>query len=256
MFARIHDLLEIDVERFLQAQVEAPGWVAESLREAPFVVVRRGLVSTEQGISIGVRGTRRSERWAGVCYPDIVRATVTPPELLRRVVSAGQFAPLSQRGHARDVMPAESGATPSANDLTPSARSAAIPALRSLPLLAERWSELKSDWGPGGSVGFELATGCHVVSPQSDLDVVIYAQTPLGTAEARVLLDCAQGLPAAVDIRVETPICGFSLTEYANRGAAPILLRFASGTAFGSDPWAELGIPGDQSGPAGSSRTA
>jgi phosphoribosyl-dephospho-CoA transferase len=231
MFARIHDLLEIDVERFLQAQVEAPaGWVAGSLREAPFVVVRRGLVSTEQGISIGVRGTRRNERWAGVCYPNIVRAMVTPQALLRRVVSAGQIAPLSQRGPAR-------GVTPSASGLTPSARISTLPALRSLSLLAERWSELKSDWGPGGSVGFELATGCHVVSPQSDLDVVIYAQTPLGTAEARVLLDCAQGLPAAVDVRVETPICGFSLAEFANRAPAPILLRFASGTAFGSDPW-------------------
>jgi phosphoribosyl-dephospho-CoA transferase len=107
-----------------------------------------------------------------------------------------------------------------------------------LSLLAERWSELKSDWGPGGSVGFALASGSHVVTPQSDLDVVIYAQTPIGTAEARALLDCAQGLPAAVDVRVETPICGFSLTEYANRWPAPILLRFASGTALGSDPWA------------------
>jgi phosphoribosyl-dephospho-CoA transferase len=249
MFARIHDLLEIDVERFLQAQVEAPGWVAESLREAPFVVVRRGLISAEQRISVGVRGTRRSERWAGVCYPDIVRAMVTPQALLRRVVSAGQITPLSQRGPARDV-------TPSASGLTPSARSVGLPALRSLSLLAERWSELKCDWGPGGSVGFELATGCHVVSPQSDLDVVIYAQTPLGTAEARALLDCAQGLPAAVDVRVETPICGFSLAEFANRAAAPILLRFASGPVLGTDPWAELGILGDQSGPAGSSRMA
>jgi phosphoribosyl-dephospho-CoA transferase len=233
MFARIHDLLEIDVERFLQAQVAAPaGWVAGSLREAPFVVVRRGLVSTEQGISIGVRGTRRNERWAGVCYPSIVRAMVTPQALLRWVVSAGQIAPLSQR------VPASGGLMPSASGLTPSARCAALPALRSLSLLAERWSELRSDWGPGGSVGFELATGCHVVSPQSDLDVVIYAQTPIGTAEARALLDCAQGLPAAVDIRVETPICGFSLAEYVNRASAPILLRFASGTALGSDPWA------------------
>ena len=209
MFARIHDLLEIDVEQFLQAQVAAPGWVAESLREAPFVVVRRGLGSMEQGISIGVRGTRRNERWGGVCQPGIVRTILTPQGLLRRVVSASQAA-----------------------------RSATLPALRSLPLLTERWSELQSDWGPGGSVGFELATGCHVVSPQSDLDIVIYAQTPMGKAEARALLDCAQGLPAAVDIRVETPICGFSLAEFANRAPAPILLRFASGTALGSDPWA------------------
>jgi phosphoribosyl-dephospho-CoA transferase len=256
MFARIHDLLEIDVGRFLQAQVSVPaGWVAGSLQAAPFVVVRRGLISAEQGISVGVRGTRRSERWAGVCQPNIVRTIVTPQALLRRVVPAGQIAAASQRAPASALAPSTSGLTPSAGDLAPLARSVTVPALRSLPLLAERWGELKFSWGPGGSVGFELATGCPVASLESDLDVVIYAQTPLGTAEARALLDCAQGLPAAVDIRVETPICGFSLTEYANRGPAPILLRFASGTALGSDPWAELGQLANQSGAAGSSRT-
>ena len=241
MFARIHDLLEIDTERFLQAQVEAPaGWVAGSLREAPFVVVRRGLISEEQGISVGVRGTRRGERWAGVCQPNIVRTIVTPQALLRRVVPESQIAAASQRAPASALAPSTSGSTPSADDLASLARIVTLPALRSLSLLAERWSELKSDWGPGGSVGFELATGCHVVSPQSDLDVVIYAQTPIGTAEARALLDCAQGLPAAVDVRVETPVCGFSLAEFANRAPAPILLRFASGTALGNDPWAKL----------------
>jgi phosphoribosyl-dephospho-CoA transferase len=208
MSVRIHDLLEIDAERFLRAQMAAvPAWVAGSLREAPFVVVRRGWTSAEQGNSVGVRGTRRNERWGGFCQPNVVRAIVTPPALLRRVVPA---------------------------------RAAALPALRSLPLLAERWTELQLAWGPGGSVGFELATGRPVASAQSDLDVVIYAATPIEIAEARALVEGTQGLPAAVDIRVETPICGFSLTEYSNRAAAPILLRFASGTALGSDPWAWL----------------
>jgi phosphoribosyl-dephospho-CoA transferase len=97
---------------------------------------------------------------------------------------------------------------------------------------------LKVPWGPGGSVGFELATGRHVASPQSDLDVVIYARSPMTPGEARDLCDSAQGLPAAVDIRVETPVCGFSLTEFANRTPAPILLRLPSGTVLGADPWA------------------
>jgi phosphoribosyl-dephospho-CoA transferase len=204
MSVRIHDLLEIDAECFLQGQSSAPGWVAESLREAPFVVVRRG--PTEQGIPVGVRGARRNERWAGVCHPDIVRAIVTPQMLLSRVV--------------------------------PATRIAAIPALRSLPLLAERWRELDTPWGPGGSVGFELATCRHVTAPQSDLDIVIYADTPMTASAAQTLGDCARGLPAAVDIRVETPTCGFSLTEYASRSPAPILLRLASGTVLAADPWA------------------
>jgi phosphoribosyl-dephospho-CoA transferase len=204
MSARIHDLLEIDAERFLQGQSSAPGWVAESLRDAPFVVVRRG--PTEEGLPIGVRGPQRNERWAGVCHPDIVRAIVTPQMLLSRVV--------------------------------PATRSAAIPALCSLPCLAERWREFGTPWGPGGSVGFELATGRHVTTPQSDLDIVIYADTPMTASTAQTLRDCAQGLPAAVDIRVETRSCGFSLTEYASRSPAPILIRFASGTVLAADPWA------------------
>jgi len=116
-------------------------------------------------------------------------------------------------------------------------RADSIPALRTLSLLAERWKALDSMWGPGGSVGFELATGRHIVTPQSDLDVVIYAHKPMTVMEARLLRDSTRGLPAPVDIRVETPICGFSLVEYASRAPAPILLRTALGAVLGADPW-------------------
>jgi phosphoribosyl-dephospho-CoA transferase len=206
MCARIHDLLEIDAERFLEAHSSAQGWVAESLRRAPFVVVRRGPSPAGEGIAIGVRGAQRNERWAGACRPDLVRRILTPPMLLSRLVTA--------------------------------TRADAIPAMRTLALLAERWKDLDSPWGPGGSVGFELATGHPVAKSQSDLDVVIYAESRMTQDEARALCESAQGLPAAVDIRVETPICGFSLTEYATRAPAPILLRVVSGTVLGTDPWA------------------
>jgi phosphoribosyl-dephospho-CoA transferase len=206
MLPRIHDLLEIDAERFFQAHALVPEWVVQSLRRTPFVVVRRGLVS-EQGVAIGIRGEHRNERWAGVCHPDLVNNILSPQELRRRAMAT--------------------------------LRAAANPALRSLSLLAERWKDLDSPWGPGGSVGFELATGHPVVRPQSDLDVVIYAQARMTIDEARHLRDCAQGLPAAVDIRVETSTCGFSLAEYATRAPAPILLRKLSGEALGTDPWQE-----------------
>ncbi len=111
--------------------------------------------------------------------------------------------------------------------------------MRTLALLADRWKALDCPWGPGGSVGFELGTGHHVAGPQSDLDVVIYAESRITPEEARALRESAQGLPAVVDIRVETRTCGFSLAEYA-KGApqAPTLLRFPYGTALGIDPWA------------------
>jgi phosphoribosyl-dephospho-CoA transferase len=115
----------------------------------------------------------------------------------------------------------------------------AIPALRSLALLAGHptWSALPHTWGPGGSVGFELAAGRPTASPQSDLDLVIYADERLTVEEAKRLHTAAQNLPSAVDVRVETPVCGFSLTEYANQAPAPILLRKTSGVMLGADPW-------------------
>jgi phosphoribosyl-dephospho-CoA transferase len=216
---RIHDLLDIDTERFLEANSSVPAWVAKSLRHAPFVVVRRGPISAVQGIAVGVRGPQRNERWPALCHPDLFRSVLTPPMLLTRLVTASPSAPASRP--------------------TPPIRVGAIPALRTLTLLADRWKALDFPWGPGGSVGFELATGRPVATPQSDLDIVIYAETRMTHDEARVLHESARGLPAAVDIRVETPTCGFSLTEYANAAPlAPILLRFAAGTALGPDPWA------------------
>ena len=232
--AQIHDLLEIDAERFLEAQSSAPGWVAESLRRAPFVVVRRGLSRAEEGIAIGVRGAQRNERWAGGCRPDRVRRILTPPMLLSRLVTASGPDPMTRPHRA-------SRPDPVTRPTASATRADVIPALRTLALLAKRWKDLDSAWGPGGSVGFELATGHHAASPQSDLDVVIYAGSRMTQHEARTLCESAQGLPAAVDIRVETPICGFSLTEYANRAPLPILLRFAHGTVLGTDPWADLG---------------
>jgi phosphoribosyl-dephospho-CoA transferase len=251
---RIHDLLEIDAERFLQAQSSAPGWVAASLRETSFVVVRRGPISTEQGIAVGVRGVHRNERWACACHPDLVRRILTPPTLLSRLIATSPTSPVtdlaagSRSRAAIRPAPASSSApashpapgapSTSASRAAPPTRTDITPALRALALLADRWKSLASPWGPGGSVGFELATGHPVARPQSDLDVVIYAESRMTHDEARALCESAQGLPAAVDIRVETPTCGFSLMEYANVApCASILLRFPYGTALGPDPW-------------------
>ena len=48
--------------------------------------------------------------------------------------------------------------------------------------------------GTRGSVGFELATGVPVVKPESDLDIVIYADRPIPAAIASALCGCANGL--------------------------------------------------------------
>jgi phosphoribosyl-dephospho-CoA transferase len=202
--ARTHDLLEIDAKQFCVLQDSLPRWVEEELRRAPFVVVRRG-VEMDFGIPVGVRGAARNERWAAFCDPKFVKRVISPPQLVGRTAAAFRMD--------------------------------AIPALRSLRILEGRWSTIPYPWGPGGSVGFELATASQVAMPASDLDIVIYIDSRMTTGEAADLCISAGDLPAAVDIRGETPICGFSLNEYASQGTEPILLRTPTGVVLGDDPW-------------------
>ena len=201
---RTHDLLEIDANVFISGNTSSPEWVEEALRKTPYVVVRRGR-ATDQEIPIGVRGAERNQRWPAFCHPTSVKTILTPPQLLTRTV--------------------------------PTLRADATPALRALKVLKDRWMDLDHPWGPGGSVGFELATGRHVVKPESDLDVVIYAEGKITREEARSLQARTMNLLVAVDIRVETLGCGFSLIEYARGGPAGALLRTPAGLELGNDPW-------------------
>jgi phosphoribosyl-dephospho-CoA transferase len=201
---RIHDLLEIDANALISGSACAPEWVERALQESPFVVVRRGL-ATDQEIPIGVRGAVRNQRWAALCHRMWVKSILTPPQLLTRTV--------------------------------PALRASAAPAFRALQILKDRWIDLDHPWGPGGSVGFELATGSYVVKPESDLDIVVYAVGKITREHARSLYARAIKLPVAVDIRVETPSCGFSLTEYVTAGSTGILLRTPAELDLNNDPW-------------------
>jgi phosphoribosyl-dephospho-CoA transferase len=207
-YIQTHDLLEIDPERFLALHASVPEWAAEALHRAPFLVVRRRLVSG-QTIPVGVRGSERNQRWAAECSPALVKSITTPPQLLERSV--------------------------------PMFRADSVPAFGSLLLLKDRWTVFDCLWGPGGSVGFELATGSHAAKPESDLDIIIYADEPITTDEAKSLCALTSGLPAPVDIRVETSTCGFALKEYASQGLAPILLRTPRGARLGTVSWSEGG---------------
>ena len=204
---RIHDLLEVDPARLMAAEghdKSIPEWVKQQLLATPFVVVRRG-VATGRKIPIGVRGEERNQRWAASCHPTWVRKIITPPQLLQCIVRTS--------------------------------RAQAIPALHSLFLLKECWRDFVLPWGPGGSIGFELATAKPIAEPKSDLDIVIYAENRIPRDQAKSLCAAAAEIPAALDIRVETPACGFSLKEYSGAGSNSILLRMPSGGMLGCDPW-------------------
>jgi phosphoribosyl-dephospho-CoA transferase len=205
---RPHYLLKVDTAAIScdgnSFDVSVPASVRRELEETNFVVVRRGVV-TENWVPIGIRGRLRSQRWAAWYPRYAIQKIVKPMDLLTQV----------------DTM----------NDHD------AFPARRALRSLMKTWQWLTYPWGPAGSLGFEVATGRQTTTAGSDLDVVIYADEPLPRRDAQRLLAAADDLEVTVDIRIETPTCGFSLTEYATSPAKTILLRTVAGPVLGDDPW-------------------
>jgi phosphoribosyl-dephospho-CoA transferase len=198
---QVHDLSQIDHSSLSSGCAAEPLWVKRTMLDCPWVVVRRSQAA-RGFIAVGVRGSNRNERWAASCEKSLLKEIVRPEELLRT------------SGDARRT-----------------------PALRCLQEMSERWADLALPWGPGGSVGFELASGRAVTTEVSDLDLVIRSQQRITVEEARSLLDRARGLEAKVDVRVETPVCGFVLEEYVFASSAKILLRYPDGVRLGDDPW-------------------
>jgi phosphoribosyl-dephospho-CoA transferase len=114
----------------------------------------------------------------------------------------------------------------------------ALPALAALVWLEARLDNLQLDWGPVGSVGFELATGRQVISVTSDLDLALFAPARFTRAAARDLWSVMNAAPAKVDVRVETSNCGFSLEEFAREGTEQVLVRLPASRRLAADPWA------------------
>jgi phosphoribosyl-dephospho-CoA transferase len=201
---QVHDLLQIGRPSLSAGRATEPSWVRRTLLDCPWVVVR-GAQAAPGLIAVGVRGDNRSERWAAFCEKSLVSKIVRPEELL-----------FSKRA-SKDIL--------------------RTPALRALQELRERWADVTLPWGPAGSVGFELASGRKVTTKASDLDLVIRARERIAVEEAQFLVDCTIGLEAKVDVRVETPVCGFSFEEYVLAPSARILLRYPDGVRLGEDPW-------------------
>jgi phosphoribosyl-dephospho-CoA transferase len=205
---QVHDLLQLTPDSIHRACIDAPDWAVRALDSCPWVVVRRAQARAGQ-IGVGVRGSSRSERWGSFLSRELITRVVSPMDLLTvaRASTSCFWTP-------------------------------ATPALKVLRQLMERWCDLTLPWGPTGSVGFELATGYKAATNLSDLDVAIRAETRISLDQARWVCERGTGLPRKVDIRVETPGCGFSLEEYS-REPSRILLRYPGNVRFGDDPWAK-----------------
>jgi len=206
MRAQVHDLLHIDPESVNPECPADRAWVKKALASSPWVVVRRN-EAPENQIAVGVRGAIRGDRRGGFVAKGQIRGIVRPEELL--------------------LLHRSSRCVPR------------TPALTTLRQMDERWRHISFLWGPAGSVGFELASGQLSTHATSDLDLIVRAPTRISRERARSLWERIHGLAVRVDVRIETPRCGFSLEEYACVSSSRILLRYADGLKLGPDPWSE-----------------
>jgi phosphoribosyl-dephospho-CoA transferase len=200
---RVHDLLLLRSRSITPSDPEQPVWPTSALGPDPWVVVRRGTPPVGT-IAVGVRGTLRHERWGGYVNPAEVAVRKGPEQLRSRLGFASRRF---------------------------------LPAFQALAFLEDRLNGIDFEWGPGGSAGFELASGMPAVKGQSDLDLVFFAPERFDRTKALHLWKLVSASPGKVDALVETPFSGFSLAEYATGRSEKFLIRTQHGRLLGQDPW-------------------
>lgn len=191
---RPHDLLWGLTPRHLPA--DAPAWVAAALADGQPVVVRRDAAAPGQ-VAVGVRGSRREQRYATHMPVGTISRQVSPEALCHRT---GQ---------------------------------ATWPALQALYRLRPCLDELGWVWGVSGSAGFELASGFGALHADSDLDLIMRTPQPVPRDDARRVLAL---LEDRVDMQLQTPAGAVALREWAGN-SAKVLLKAADGARLVSDPW-------------------
>jgi phosphoribosyl-dephospho-CoA transferase len=205
--APTHDLIWLREPIALSTDGPAPSWVEPALKRAPWVVVRRGQVR-EGMIPVGVRGLARQQRFAAFLAAAEIADRLSPEDL-----ADSRYAIEQKRG---DAVPA------------------LVALARVAPILACRGCR----WGPSGSVGFEMASGVPTATSSSDLDLILRQARRLEPGEAidlRATLAEAAA-PARIDVLLETPHGGVSLTDLACM-PAQVLVRTPDGARLSADPW-------------------
>ena len=190
---RPHDLLRI--ASVAQLCREGPAWLAPALRQAPWVVVRRARCAPGY-VPVGVRGSDRSRRHATMLDADMISEVLSPPDLVERV----------------DRLPD-------------------VPVTDALRRAAPLLTPTGLRWGPGGSVGFSLATGVSAVKASSDLDLVLTVDDVPPLAMLADLREAFRALPARVDCQLDLPIGGVTLDDLLGP-ADRVLVRTADGPSL------------------------
>ena len=151
--APTHDLIRLREPIELTVDAPVPSWVEPVLRRTPWVVVRRGHVRDGM-MPVGVRGMTRQQRFAAFLAVAEIADRLSPEDL---------------------------AASPHVIERE---RKDAVPALAALARVATVLACRGQRWGPGGSIGFEIATGVAAATPSSDLDLILRQDQRLGPDEA------------------------------------------------------------------------
>lgn len=213
----VHALLRVADLDALAWEAHPPHWASAALQLAPWAVVRRA--APRLGLwPVGVRGGLRAQRCAAWLPDRAIRDCITPQMLAAKQVWRQQPS---------------TTATPAVAVLD---EVAAI-------LVAQGFA---GRWGPGGSVGFELASGVPSTTAGSDLDLVLQADEPMPRTDAIRLHADLSKLPVRIDLLLETPYGAVALAEYA-KSAGVTLMRSAQGPRLVHDPWSADGSKGGTS---------
>jgi len=205
-----HALLRIAGADTLLGETPLPAWVSAELQRAPWVVVRR--THMHDGlIPVGVRGRARAERCAAWLRPSAVLESLNPLQLAAR----------------RDW-----------HDHPRRDEVAALAAMNIVEAIMRRQG-LASRWGPGGSLGFEFASGCATATQRSDVDLIVHVDQPMSIGDATALLTGLAQLAVQADVLLEMWHGAMALAEYA-RARPPFLLRTLDGPRLVEEPWASV----------------
>jgi phosphoribosyl-dephospho-CoA transferase len=204
--APTHALIRLSDPATLSSDTPVPPWVVATLKQVPWVVVRRGFVRNGM-MPVGVRGSVRSQRFAAVVPVTEIAERLSPEDLAN--------AARVEMSDMKSVL-------------------ALVALERVRPILVASGH----CWGPGGSVAFELATGVATATANSDLDLIVRLNRRITRDKACDLLATLADVasPARVDVLLETPRGGVSLADLATT-AAQVLVRTPFGPRLSVDPW-------------------
>lgn len=192
MDLRPHDLVKIRSVDCLLKGSHFPGWAIDFLTGTPYVVVRRSK-QDNHFIPVGIRGNQRGQRHASWLAIENIVEVITPEQLTKptnwKIKAEGVFSP--QIGSLLELT----------------------------PLL----DQFGYEWGPAGSLAFELATGIKTTNRDSDLDLIIRIAEPVSVIKAKTLLTELESLSLCrLDIQINSPLGGFSLKEYCQSSSVLI----------------------------------